>query len=157
MSTPVAGWYPDPAGSGGLRWWNGVAWSDQVQPAAQPVAQPGAAGQQWGTDQHWGAGQQWGAGQPWTPGAPGAPAQQWAGQQAKQAPVGIAQRNRNSLIVAVIAVVYVVLAATVHIVVLGILPVLFGVRAVQAKEPLAWPAVVVAAGVLVFALLNFAR
>ena len=156
MSMPVAGWYPDPAGSGGLRWWNGAGWGDQVQPAVQPVAQPGtAAGQPWHVDQQWGAGQQqWDAGQPWTPGAPAA---QWAGQPAQAAPAGFAQRNRNSLIVAVIAVVYVVLAATVHIVVLGILPVLFGVRAVQAKEPLAWPAVVVAAGVLVFALLNFAR
>jgi hypothetical protein len=160
MSTPVAGWYPDPAGSGGLRWWNGVAWGHQVQPAAQPVVHPGAAGQSWDAgsgDQPWGAGQQWGPGQPGQPWTPGAPAQPWAGQQAQQAPAGFAQRNRNSLIVAVIAVVYVVLAATVHIVVLGILPVLFGVRAVQAKEPLAWPAVVVAAGVLVFALVNFAR
>jgi hypothetical protein len=141
MTTPTAGWYPDPAGIGGMRWWNGTSWGDQVQPAPQPVEQP-APGQPWTGGQ-----QQWG---------PGAPAQQWAPQQAA-APAGFAKRNTNSLVVAAIAVVYVVLAATVHVVVLGFLPVLFAVRAVQGKEPLAWPAVGVAAAVLIFAVLEFTR
>jgi hypothetical protein len=151
MTTSPAGWYPDPAGSGGLRWWDGVTWSDQVQPPvpqpAQPFVQPGdplATGQPWGAGQP--AGQQWGA---------GGPHQQWSDQQT-QAPVGFAKRNTNSLVVAAIALVYVVLAATVHIVVLGFLPILFAARAFQAKEPLAWPAAGVAAAVLIFAVLNFA-
>lgn len=31
--TPPAGWYPDPAGSGGTRRWDGTAWTDEVRPA----------------------------------------------------------------------------------------------------------------------------
>ena len=43
MSTPVPGWYSDPAGSGRLRWWSGTEWTEQFQDApatAAPSAQP---------------------------------------------------------------------------------------------------------------------
>lgn len=36
QTTPAAGWYPDPNGSGALRWWDGSRWSDQL--AAAPTA-----------------------------------------------------------------------------------------------------------------------
>jgi hypothetical protein len=40
-SSPAAGWYPDPAGTGSTRWWSGEAWTDHVQPAAaEPAAAP---------------------------------------------------------------------------------------------------------------------
>lgn len=40
MPTP-AGWYPDPSGSGAVRWWDGAQWTEHVQAPAQVV--PGAA------------------------------------------------------------------------------------------------------------------
>ena len=47
MSTPVPGWYSDPAGSGRLRWWSGTEWTEQFQDApatAVPSAEPLATG-----------------------------------------------------------------------------------------------------------------
>jgi uncharacterized protein YxjI len=40
---PPPGWYPDPAGSGGTRWWDGQGWTDHLQQAAPPPAPGGAA------------------------------------------------------------------------------------------------------------------
>jgi uncharacterized protein YxjI len=40
---PPPGWYPDPAGRGGSRWWNGQGWTEHLQPAAAPPAPPPAA------------------------------------------------------------------------------------------------------------------
>ena len=36
--SPAPGWYPDPAGSGGTRWWDGSTWTTSVQ--QPPVQQP---------------------------------------------------------------------------------------------------------------------
>lgn len=52
MSQPTPGWYPDPAGSQRLRWWNGGAWTEQFHdmpqqgaPVAQQMPTAQAAGQ----------------------------------------------------------------------------------------------------------------
>lgn len=34
---PSAGWYADPAGSGGLRYWDGNGWTEHVTPVAAPT------------------------------------------------------------------------------------------------------------------------
>ena len=35
---PAPGWYADPGGSGGARWWNGQGWTETVRMPAPPVA-----------------------------------------------------------------------------------------------------------------------
>ena len=37
---PAPGWYADPGGSGGHRWWNGAAWTESVQLPAPPTRPP---------------------------------------------------------------------------------------------------------------------
>jgi uncharacterized protein YxjI len=41
QSPPPPGWYPDPSGGAGTRWWDGQAWTEHVQPppAAPPAPQ----------------------------------------------------------------------------------------------------------------------
>ncbi len=38
--TPPDGWYPDPAGGGGLRRWNGTSWTDEVRSATGEQVAP---------------------------------------------------------------------------------------------------------------------
>ena len=42
-TTPAAGWYPDPAGGDGLRWWTGITWTDDVRPSPWASATPVSA------------------------------------------------------------------------------------------------------------------
>ena len=46
---PPPGWYPDPGGSGGQRWWDGMAWTEHVAPGAAPgpVPPPARFRQKW--------------------------------------------------------------------------------------------------------------
>jgi hypothetical protein len=46
MNAPAAGWYKDPAGSGGFRYWDGNAWTTHVQmPEMAPPVAPGPVSQ----------------------------------------------------------------------------------------------------------------
>ena len=40
MSEPAEGWYADPSGANQLRWWDGHAWTDYVEPYEAPVPSP---------------------------------------------------------------------------------------------------------------------
>ena len=40
MSQPAPGWYPDPAGTSRLRWWNGGMWTEQFQPMPAQQGMP---------------------------------------------------------------------------------------------------------------------
>jgi hypothetical protein len=42
VTTPLtpAGWYPDPDGAGGQRYWDGSAWTEHRSPGAQPTPEP---------------------------------------------------------------------------------------------------------------------
>lgn len=42
MSTPIPGWYADPAGTPQLRWWDGTQWTQQYRPANSEQASPNA-------------------------------------------------------------------------------------------------------------------
>jgi hypothetical protein len=62
------------------------------------------------------------------------------------------QRNRTTMTTLAVVAGYLVLAATTRIVLLGIFPMMLGIRAFQRKEPLAPLAIVAAVGALLVAL-----
>ena len=39
MSEPAEGWYADPTGAAQLRWWDGHAWTEYVEPYEAAPAQ----------------------------------------------------------------------------------------------------------------------
>jgi len=56
MGTPPPGWYPDPAGGWGRRWWDGARWTNQV---AMPPTPPAKAASAKDPDPGGGGGRRW--------------------------------------------------------------------------------------------------
>jgi hypothetical protein len=115
---PPAGWYADPSGAPGHRWWDGQAWSSHFAPAApQPVAASAA-----------------------TQAAPiGTPGYGYAAVPQQQYRPTATQNtsNRFALITFAVVAVYVLIALETRVVIFGILPLGLSFRSKQAREPLA--------------------
>jgi hypothetical protein len=154
------GWHPDPADpAASMRWWDGTRWTSDVRPLAGPPPSPyaGSPGPYGGSAAGPYGGPPGPANRPFgssggTPpgwyGPTGPP--QWSGTEAS-----FARRNQRSLTATGVAILYIIVAITSHLVFFGILPLLFSVRAWQAREtlaPLAIAASVVAILVSVIAL-----
>lgn len=154
MTQPAAGWYADPAGGQSERFWDGAQWTDSTRPLASDQPHGGypsvpayAAPQQYGQP----SGQQ-PYGQPQFPGQQQFGQQSFTGQAGQPSGGTLYQRNRYTTYTVLVGIVYVLLAFAAHFVLIGILPILFTVRAFRGKEPLAPLAAVVAALAVIFSL-----
>lgn len=129
MTEFAAGWYPDPSGGPGQRWWDGMQWTNSIYPAANPAipqVQQGQYGQQTYLQ---------------------APTIQQPTLQHSPTSTVIG-RNRYTAMTVGVAIGYLALAVWAHIAILGIVPILMSVRAFKARERLA-PLSAVAAGIAV--------
>jgi hypothetical protein len=130
MSTMTAptppGWYPDPAQQADLRWWDGQAWTAQTSAAAPPtpvIAPPAVPPQGFG--QH--------------------PYGYQPNLQGVQRPQGTGwQANPHASRALIVTAIYLLIALTTPLGLLGIVPILASIRSAQAGEQLA-PAAIGAA------------
>ncbi|MEZ5185087.1 MAG: DUF2510 domain-containing protein [Candidatus Nanopelagicales bacterium] len=81
---PSAGWYPNPDGTGGLRWWSGVGWTQYTRTAPANTVDPAGAQTQPGQGWNPSGVAEPAVAQPATPSAP-PPDQGWTGPNGWQA------------------------------------------------------------------------
>jgi hypothetical protein len=109
-TSPPAGWYPDPSGAPGTRWWDGLNWSEHTQRSSEPVPVATA---------------------PVQPPTYGVQTPAWSQNVKSHSP------NQFALITFGIVALYLVVAATTGIVFIGIVPILMSIRSLRRQEPLA--------------------
>jgi hypothetical protein len=145
-SVAPAGWYPDPTGAPGHRWWDGAAWSAATAPDLRPVlaAQAVAATSvpQSATVP---------APQPVPGWQPAAASGNPVRRQTHASPTGWAA-NRFALITMGLVALYILLALETGFVVIGLLPLALSLRSKRGGEALAPFAIGAAVLAIVIAL-----
>lgn len=132
-TSPDAGWYADPNGGPGLRYWDGGTWTDATQPPPAAGGYPGAGSGFQGYPS---------AGAPYPGG----------GLPASRPPVNFFARNRYFAITVAVCGVYALVATFSNFAFFGVLPALYTFRSFQAKEPLAVVALIVTVATIFFSL-----
>lgn len=165
--SPAAGWYADPNGGTGLRYWDGGVWTDATQAAPVGAGQP-AAGYPASPGYPTAAPGYPAAAPGYPAAAPGySPAPGHASGQSPYPGAGLPPanrpaasffvRNRFFLITAAICGVYALVATFSNFALFGVLPALYTFRSFQAKEPLAIVALVVTVATIFFSLSHIYR
>jgi hypothetical protein len=90
-TVPPAGWYTDPSGQPGQRWWDGASWTQSTQPT--PVPQPVAPQQSYPSQQSYAAHQDYSAQQAFPAQQPYAAAQPYEAQATYSAQPSSAAQN----------------------------------------------------------------
>jgi hypothetical protein len=147
VSEYAAGWYPDPSGSADQRWFDGLQWTSATAPSQRPASVPAETQRFWTAPPAWVDQRQ--QSQPWR--------SDFSRHSVSTNPAALLARNRYTAITAAIAVIYLLLAVTVHVALIGILPILMSARAFRAKEPLAIASAVIAGSSVVIAIVLLTR
>ena len=135
---PVPGWYHDPTNPGAQRWWDGSQWGDAVAPlpaavyASAPMPAPPLGY----------------AASPYVTPPMARPMQSYRS-------TSFGDSNRLSLITLAVAAAYLVAAVTIHLVLIGFIPISFALRANASKEPLRHVALGAAIVVVIIGVLSF--
>lgn len=134
-------WHADPSLPAGMqRWWDGSRWTEHIRHAppavsASPSTSPSVAYE----DR--------------CPVAELSPISGAPGQLMREAPAAsLRERNSASFVAISVAIAYLVLARATGVVLIGVLPAMIAVRALQRRERLAPLAIAAATAAIVFSL-----
>jgi len=127
-----AGWYPDPSGAAGERWWDGLGWSATVRAVPQPVAATAPVGATIPPQSAVAAAASAGPAVLPQPSIGG-----YAAAPSGHRQFGASTTNRYALITIAVVVLYIVIAVETRFVVFGFLPLGLSLRSKRAGEPLA--------------------